>query len=193
MRLSLSHALALAALAGSTFSGSTLAQPTPTPQPASQPASQPTSPPPVQLKGLEYNAEFFPGATHDPAVPTPDSILGFRAGDKPMTYAQVQAILKALAANPAKSGQRVKLFDYATSHEGRTLSYLATTPAPSPPPTPTPSPTTSPSSSSSRTSSTAMRCPAPTPPCPSRGTWPRARTLTSCRCSTRWSSSSTRS
>ncbi|XVJ58646.1 MAG: hypothetical protein HEQ23_04285 [Tepidisphaera sp.] len=114
MRFSLSHALTLAILAGSAFA-----------QPTTQPATPPASPPPVQLKGLEYNAEFFPGATHDPAVPTPDSILGFRAGDKPMTYAQVQAILKALAASPAKTGQRVKLFDYATSHEGRTLSYLA--------------------------------------------------------------------
>lgn len=77
---------------------------------------------PAPLKGLRYDAEFFPGANHDPAVPTPDSVLGFRLGDKPVTHAQVEAVIKAIAA---KAPGRVKLFEYATSHEGRTLYYLA--------------------------------------------------------------------
>ncbi len=93
-------------------------------QPAAKPTNQPTTPPTVPLAGLKYDADFFPGSVHDPKVPTVDEILGFRAGDKPATYAQVQAVLKALATNPA-SAPRTRLFDYATSHEGRTLSYLA--------------------------------------------------------------------
>mgnify|MGYP000892869137 CR=1 FL=1 len=78
--------------------------------------------PAAPLKGLAYDAEFFPGAAHDPAVPTPDSILGFRLGDKPVTHAQVEAVVKAIAA---KAPARVKLFEYATTHEGRKLYYLA--------------------------------------------------------------------
>ena len=78
------------------------------------------SAPPAPLAGLKYDADFFPGAHHDPNIPTPDSILNFRLGDKPVTHAQVEAVLTALAASP-----RVKLFEYAKTHEGRTLYYLA--------------------------------------------------------------------
>lgn len=81
-------------------------------------------PPPVELHGLTYDVPFFPNAAHNPAVPTPDSILGFPVGQRPASPAQVRAILQALAESPA-SAPRVKLFDYATSHQGRPLSYLA--------------------------------------------------------------------
>ncbi len=74
-----------------------------------------------RLPGPSYDAEFFPGAAHDPAVPTPDSVLGFRLGDRPVSHAEVEAVIRAIAA---KSG-RVKLFEYAKSHEGRTLYYVA--------------------------------------------------------------------
>src|SRR5437660_6296155 len=77
--------------------------------------------PPAPLQGLKYDAEFFPGAHHDNKVPTPDSILGFRLGDKAASHAQVEAVIKAIA----EKSPRVKLFEYAKSHEGRTLYYLA--------------------------------------------------------------------
>lgn len=81
----------------------------------------PNPAPPAALPGLSYDAPFFPGADHDPAIPTPDSVLGYRVGDKPATHAQIEAYCKALAA----ASPRVKLFEYAKSHEGRTLYYLA--------------------------------------------------------------------
>jgi hypothetical protein len=77
--------------------------------------------PAAPLQGLKYDAEFFPGAHHDDKVPTPDSVLGFRLGDKAASHAQVEAVIKAIA----EKSPRVKLFEYATSHEGRKLYYLA--------------------------------------------------------------------
>lgn len=72
------------------------------------------------LKGLRYDAEFFPGADHDPKVPSPDAVLGFRLGDKPATHGQVEAVIKSIAeGNP-----RCRLFEYAVSHEGRALHYV---------------------------------------------------------------------
>src|SRR5262245_58862446 len=79
------------------------------------------STPPAPLQGLKYDAEFFSGAHHDDKVPTPDSVLGFRLGDKAASHAQVEAVIKAVA----EKSPRVKLFEYAVSHEGRKLYYLA--------------------------------------------------------------------
>lgn len=84
---------------------------------------QPT--PPATLKGLAYTEDFFPQARHDDAVPRPDTILGFRLGDKPVTHAQVSTFLHVIAAAKPAGGSRVKLFEYATSHEGRKLYYVA--------------------------------------------------------------------
>ncbi|MBL8747003.1 MAG: peptidase [Phycisphaerae bacterium] len=72
------------------------------------------------LVGATYDADFFPGNDHDPAVPTPDSILGFRLGDKPTLHAQIRSVMNAIAG----SSPRARLVEYATSHEGRTLFYL---------------------------------------------------------------------
>ncbi len=76
---------------------------------------------PAPVKGLKYDADFFPGSQHDANIPTPDSVIGFRVGDKPAMHAQVEAVLKALAAK----SPRVKLFEYAKTHEGRACYYLA--------------------------------------------------------------------
>lgn len=75
---------------------------------------------PTVLPGFSYDVPFFPGAKYDANVPTPDSVLGYRVGDKPATHAQIEAVLHAIAAK----SPRVKLFEYATSHEGRKLYYL---------------------------------------------------------------------
>jgi hypothetical protein len=77
--------------------------------------------PPAPLQGLKYDAEFFPGSHHDEKIPTPDSVLGFRLGEKAASHAQMEAVIKAIA----QKSPRVKLFEYATSHEGRKLYYLA--------------------------------------------------------------------
>jgi hypothetical protein len=83
-------------------------------------AQQPLQPPPPSdLPGLRYTVPFFPDAQHDPAVPTPDSILGFPVGERPARHAQIEACLKAWAASP-----RARLVEYARSHENRALYYL---------------------------------------------------------------------
>lgn len=79
--------------------------------------------PPVNLPGLTYDKPFFPGAQYNPNIPTPDSVLGFPAGQKPATHAQIEAVVKALANN----NPRCKLFEYGKTHEGRTLYYLVIT------------------------------------------------------------------
>jgi hypothetical protein len=77
-------------------------------------------PAPSPLAGLDYTEPFFPGATYDQNVPTPSSVLGFDVGSKPATPAQIEAVLKALAAR----SPRCRLFAYGHTHEGRTLYYL---------------------------------------------------------------------
>lgn len=76
--------------------------------------------PPSPLPGFVYDEPFFPGATYDPAVLTPESILGFQVGSKPATPAEIETVVTAIA----DSSSRAKLFRYATSHEGRGLHYL---------------------------------------------------------------------
>jgi hypothetical protein len=89
------------------FGWSTQAQDLPAPQPS-------------PLQGLSYTNSFFPGATYDPNVPSPDSVLGFPVGSKAATHAQIEAVFKALAAK----SPRCKLFEYAKTHEGRALYYM---------------------------------------------------------------------
>lgn len=79
--------------------------------------------PPSPLPGITYDIPFFPGAAYNPAVPTPDSILGFELGSKAATPAEIEAVLTALA----QDNPRVKLVRYATSHEGRDLNFLIIT------------------------------------------------------------------
>lgn len=76
--------------------------------------------PPTPIAGLAYDAELFPDADHDPAVPTPDSVLGFRLGDRPAMHAQIRAVCEAIDG----ASDRVRLFEYAVSHEGRSLFFL---------------------------------------------------------------------
>ena len=76
--------------------------------------------PPSPLAGLEYAADFFPGAHYDPGVTAPASVLGFTLGSRPVTHAQIEAVIRALAA----TSRRCKLFEYGKTHEGRTLYYV---------------------------------------------------------------------
>lgn len=81
----------------------------------------PTAPPAQPVAGYRYDAEFFPGSKHDAGVPTPDSVLGFRVGDRPATHAQIQAVIRAIAG----ASKRTKLMDYGVTHQNKTLSVLA--------------------------------------------------------------------
>jgi murein tripeptide amidase MpaA len=77
-------------------------------------------PAPTPLPNFKYDAPFFPGANHDPNVPTPDSILGFPVGEKPASSAQIEAVIKALESK----SPRCRVFTYGKTHEGRTLYNL---------------------------------------------------------------------
>src|SRR5271165_2090925 len=83
-------------------------------------AQDPPAPRPSPVPGLAYEEPFFPKASYDPNVPTPDSVLGFPVGSRPATHAQIEAVFKALAAK----SPRCKLFEYGTTHEGRALYYM---------------------------------------------------------------------
>ncbi len=66
--------------------------------------------------------EFWPGASYDPAVPTPRKVLGYDFGDRISSHANIVRYLNALAAaDPA----RVKVFEYGKTWEGRELVYAA--------------------------------------------------------------------
>lgn len=77
-------------------------------------------PAPSPVAGLSYDVPFFPGAIYDANVPTPDAVLGYRLGDKAASPAEIEAYIKAVAAK----SNRVKVVEYARSHEGRPLHYL---------------------------------------------------------------------
>jgi hypothetical protein len=66
--------------------------------------------------------EFWPGAQYDPAVPTVEKTLGFAAGEKHATHAEIGKYFEALAA---AAPARVRLFEYGKSWEGRRLFFAA--------------------------------------------------------------------
>lgn len=76
---------------------------------------------PSPLPGLEYGRDIYPaGADHDPAVPSPDELLGFPVGQRTATPEQIVAYARAVA----EASPRVELVEYARSFEGRPLVYL---------------------------------------------------------------------
>jgi hypothetical protein len=62
--------------------------------------------------------EFFPGGTYDPAVPTPESVLGYQIGDYHTGYAGLERWIGAIKSSP-----RVRVVQYGQSVERRPL-YL---------------------------------------------------------------------
>jgi len=75
---------------------------------------------PPGLDGLTYDVPFFPGAKYDPSVPTPETLLGFSAGQRAATPQQIADAL--VAWNEASD--RTKLVEYARTWENRPLYYL---------------------------------------------------------------------
>lgn len=78
---------------------------------------------PSPLPALEYNAEFFPGARYDAAVPAPEGLLGFPLGERAAAPAEITRAFQAWADASA----RATLVEYARSYEGRPLHYLLVT------------------------------------------------------------------
>jgi hypothetical protein len=67
-----------------------------------------------------YIEPFFPEGTYDPAIPTPESVLGFPMGSKPCQYQEVASYFKTLG----ESTPRARLSEYGVTYEGRILYYL---------------------------------------------------------------------
>ena len=80
---------------------------------------------PTPLQDLTYDIEFFPETNYDPAVPTVQSLLGFRPGDRAAFPDEVGEVLKAWG----ETSPRVTVIEYARSHENRALYYAIITSA----------------------------------------------------------------
>ena len=75
--------------------------------------------PPTPMPELEYPGALLDGE-YDPAVPTPESILGFPVGQQTATPEQIVEAVQAWSA----ASDRAVLVEYARSHENRPLYYL---------------------------------------------------------------------
>lgn len=73
--------------------------------------------------GGEAPEPFVAEADYDPAIPTPERIVGHAVGEKAVRYQALAGYLYALA----EASSRVTLTSYGRTHEGRTLYYLTIT------------------------------------------------------------------
>lgn len=81
--------------------------------------------PPTPMEGLRYDADFTPWADHDPAIPTVESLIGIRAGERAATHGEIATCLRAWA----DASERATLEPYATTYEGRDLYLFVVTSA----------------------------------------------------------------
>jgi len=73
---------------------------------------------PTPLKGLNYQDKILQGS-YDSSIPTPESILGFEVGKMTATPAQIVDLVTSWD----KASAKMKLVEYARSHENRPLYY----------------------------------------------------------------------
>lgn len=72
---------------------------------------------------LSWDEPFFPNSQHDPAIPTPEAILGQAAGSRVASHDEILAAYRLWAS----ASGRMKLFPYGRTHEGRQLVYAVIT------------------------------------------------------------------
>jgi Zinc carboxypeptidase len=82
---------------------------------------------PVDQTGIARVASISPdfywqGADYDPAIPSPQSVLGHNIGEAMTTHAGIISYFNALAR---AAPMRMKIFDYGQSWQGRQLIYAA--------------------------------------------------------------------
>jgi hypothetical protein len=77
---------------------------------------------PAPVEELSGPLEIIPGTSYDPAVPTPDTLLGFPLGSRAATPEEIVRVVQAWDGHP-----RVKIVEYARSWEGRPLHYVVVT------------------------------------------------------------------
>ncbi len=66
--------------------------------------------------------EYWPGTSYDPAIPTTKKVLGYDFGDRITTSENIVRYMDALAA---AAPNRMKVFEYGKTWEGRRLVYAA--------------------------------------------------------------------
>ena len=76
--------------------------------------------PAARAQDLTYDEPFFPGLAHDAAVSTAEQILGFPAGERPATHAEIERCLRVWA----EQSDRAALFAHGETFEGRTLYHM---------------------------------------------------------------------
>jgi hypothetical protein len=77
----------------------------------------------VAVSGLGWSqAPFWAGTSYDPGAPTFEKVLGYGAGERISWHAGVVRYLEALAA---AQPQRMKVWEYGKTWEGRRLIYAA--------------------------------------------------------------------
>ncbi len=75
----------------------------------------------AELPGLVYTQSLYPeDADHDPAIPAPETVLGFPVGQRTANSAQIDAYSRLLA----EASERVELVEFGPSFEGRPMVYL---------------------------------------------------------------------
>lgn len=75
----------------------------------------------MPVAGQPHRQEsFWPGANYDPSIPSFVKVLGYGAGERISSHADIVRYLEALAA---AAPARVKLIEYAKSWQGRRLLY----------------------------------------------------------------------
>jgi hypothetical protein len=72
------------------------------------------------LPELDYLTQWFAEADYDPAIATPEALLGFPLGQQAATPAQIAMAVSTWAAG----SERARIVEYARSYEGRPLHYL---------------------------------------------------------------------
>jgi hypothetical protein len=77
------------------------------------------APGPTPFPDIEYQKRLLEGP-YDPAIPTPESLLGFPVGQRPATPAQIVAAIMAWS----EASDRAVAVEYARSHENRPLYYV---------------------------------------------------------------------
>ncbi len=69
------------------------------------------------------NSYYLPDISYNPAIPTPQSVLGYQIGDWHVSHDQLVMYMRELA----KSSDRISLEEYARSYEHRPLLLLTVT------------------------------------------------------------------
>ena len=75
------------------------------------------------VSGSDSERPFFEKVDFNPAIPTPETIIGHRIGEKAVRYDVLVRYLEVLA----QSSGRASLTSYGKSHKGRRLYYLTIT------------------------------------------------------------------